>query len=77
MNKVLILRIAVIVIGSIILIFSTMRPNKSTKVSEPKSNFEVIDTYRGCDVVRYTDGSMATYKYFLHCNNTRPVYGEK
>jgi len=35
---------------------------------EPKSNFEVVDTYKGCDVVRYTDSSMATYKYFLHCN---------
>jgi hypothetical protein len=67
MNKVLILRIAVIVIGSIILIFSTMRPNKSTKVSEPKSNFEVIDTYNGCAVVRYAAPSQATYKYFLDC----------
>ena len=67
MNKVLILRIAVIVIGSIILIFSTMRPNKSTKVSEPKSNFEVIDTYKGCAVVRYAAPSQATYKYFLDC----------
>ena len=41
------------------------------------SSAKVVDTYKGCDVVRYTDGSMATYKYFLHCNNTRPVYGEK
>jgi len=36
---------------------------------EPKSNFEVVDTYKDrCDVVRYTDSSMATYKYFLDCN---------
>ena len=48
-----------------------------TQPVTPKTNFEVVDTYKGCDVVRYTDGSMATYKYFLHCNNTRPVYGEK
>jgi hypothetical protein len=54
-----------------ILGFSMMRP---TQPVEPKGNFEVVDTYKGCDVVRYTDGSMATYKYFLHCNNTRPVY---
>ena len=67
MNKVLILRIAVIVIGSIILIFSTMRPNKSTKVTEPKSNFEVIDTYKGCDVVRYAPPNAANYHYFLDC----------
>ena len=67
MNKVLILRIAVIVIGSIILIFSTMRPNKSTKVTEPKSNFEVIDNYKGCGVVRYSPPNGANYHYFLDC----------
>ena len=67
MNKLLILRIAAIVIGSIILIFSTMRPNQPTKVLEPKTNFEVVDTYNGCAVVRYAAPSQATYKYFLDC----------
>ncbi len=34
----------------------------------PKSNFEVVDTYKGCDVVRWTGNhNLATYKYFLHC----------
>jgi hypothetical protein len=41
-------------------------------VKEPvdtKGSFEVVDTYKDrCDVVRYTDSSMATYKYFLDCN---------
>ena len=66
------------IIGASITIlgFYTLKPEPQQPVSS-KSNFEVVDTYRGCDVVRYTDGSMATYKYFLHCNNTRPVYGEK
>ena len=41
---------------------------EDVKPVEPKSNFEVVDTYKGCDVVRYTDSSMATYKYFLDCN---------
>lgn len=67
MNKLLILRIAVIVIGSSTLLFSMMRPNKSTKVTEPKSNFEVVDTYNGCAVVRYAAPDQATYKYFLDC----------
>jgi len=67
MNKLLILRIAVIVIGSIILIFSTMRPNQPTKVTEPKSNFEVIDNYNGCAVVRYAPPNAANYHYFLDC----------
>jgi uncharacterized membrane protein YqiK len=68
MNKLLILRIAVIIIGSIILIFSTMKQNQSSKVLEPKTNFEVVDNYKGrCDVVRYAAPSQATYKYFLDC----------
>jgi len=37
-------------------------------------NFEVVDTYKGCDVVQWHRSSLAEYKYFLHCNNTRPVY---
>jgi hypothetical protein len=67
MNRVLILRIAVIVIGSIILIFSTMKQNQSPKVLESKTNFEVIDTYKGCDVVRYSPPNGANYHYFLNC----------
>jgi hypothetical protein len=68
MNRVTIFRIAVIVIGSIILIFSAMKQNQSTKVLEPKTNFEVIDNYKGrCDVVRYSPPNGANYHYFLDC----------
>ncbi len=46
-----------------------MRPTQPVEAPEPKGNFEVVDTYKDrCDVVRYTDSSMATYKYFLDCN---------
>lgn len=36
---------------------------------EPQSvkKFEVVDTYRTCDVVRYTDRSN-TWHYFLDCS---------
>ena len=34
---------------------------------KPKSNFEVIDKYKGCDLVRWSDQGLAEYKYFLHC----------
>ena len=59
------------IIGASICIlgFYMMRPTQPVEALEPKGNFEVVDTYKGrCDVVRYTDGSMATYKYFLDCN---------
>jgi hypothetical protein len=29
--------------------------------------FEVVDTYKGCDVVRYTPDQSARYTYFLDC----------
>jgi len=31
------------------------------------NRFEVIDTYKGCDVVQYQRNGLAEYKYFLHC----------
>jgi hypothetical protein len=60
------------IIGASICIlgFYMMRPTQPVEALEPKGNFEVVDTYRGCDVVRYTDGSMATYKYFLDCTDS-------
>jgi hypothetical protein len=36
---------------------------------KPKSNFEVVDTYRGCSVVRWTQSNFAEYKYFLDCTD--------
>ena len=38
------------------------------------SSAKVVDTYKGCDIVQWHYGSLAEYHYFLHCNNTRPVY---
>jgi hypothetical protein len=60
------------IIGASICIlgFYMMRPTQPVEALEPKGNFEVVDTYRGCDVVRYSDGSMATYKYFLDCTDS-------
>jgi hypothetical protein len=47
-------------------LFEVIPKPATPEVSAPKSNFEVVDKYKGCDVVRYDDKS-ATYKYFLHC----------
>lgn len=38
--------------------------------SKPQPNdqrFEVVDQYRGCDVVRYTPNYSANYSYLLYC----------
>ena len=61
-----------VIIGASVCIlgFSVMRPTQPVEAIEPKGNFEVVDTYKDrCDVVRYTDSSMATYKYFRDCSN--------
>ena len=60
-----------------ILGFYMIKPSPQDHTVTPKSNFAVVDTYKGCDVVQWTNGMQAEYKYFLDCNNTRPVYGEK
>ena len=37
------------------------------KPATSQSNFAVVDTYKGCDVVRWALPNHAEYKYFLHC----------
>lgn len=66
---------AMVIITFVYLVTGRMFEEKQP--TTPKSNFAVVDTYKGCDVVQWTNGSLATYKYFFDCNNTRPVYGEK
>ena len=39
------------------------------QISEP--SFEVVDTYKGCDIVRYAPHQVAEYKYFLYCENNK------
>ena len=60
----------VIGMGFLSMLYVFMGPVENVEALEPKGNFEVVDTYRGCDVVRYSDGSMATYKYFLDCTDS-------
>jgi len=36
-----------------------------------ESSFEVVDTYKGCDIVRYAPHQVAEYKYFLYCENNK------
>lgn len=64
------------IIGASIMLlaFYWAKPSSETPPGTSKTNFAVVDTYKGCDVVQWSDNQMATYKYFLHCNNTRPVY---
>jgi hypothetical protein len=51
-----------------ILAFYMMKPSPQNHTVTPKSNFAVVDTYKECDIVQWSDNQMATYKYFLDCS---------
>ncbi len=35
--------------------------------TELKPSAEVVDTYKECDIVRWTNNGLSEYKYFLYC----------
>jgi hypothetical protein len=58
-----------VIIGAstVILGFSILKPETPTQPQKTQNNFAVVDTYKGCEVVRWALPSHAEYKYFLHC----------
>ena len=58
---------AMIATLSLLLLLYMMKPNKPAEVTKPKTNFDVVDTYNGCAVVRYAAPNGANYHYFLDC----------
>ena len=56
-----------VIIGVSVSIFSFYMIKPNTQPMMPKSTFEVIDTYKGCDVVQYTNQYLSHYNYFLDC----------
>ena len=66
-----ILVVGVIIGASItILAFYMLKPGPQNHTVTPKTNFAVVDTYKGCEIVRWTDGLQAEYKYFLDCTDS-------
>ena len=39
----------------------------NNETPELKPTSEVVDTYKGCDIVRWNPHQLAKYKYFLYC----------
>ena len=50
-----------------ILAFYMVKPSPQNHTVTPKSNFEVVDTYKNCEVVRWTENQLANYQFFLNC----------
>jgi hypothetical protein len=46
-----------------------INPGEDVKPVEPDQKFEVVDTYKGCDVVQWHYSMLAEYKYFLICKD--------
>jgi hypothetical protein len=57
-----------IVVG---VIFIGLAMLSQSTVSELKPSAEVVDTYEGCDIVRWTNHQFAEYKYFLYCGENK------
>jgi hypothetical protein len=54
-----------IVVGCI-LIWGILYMEQKEQTTLPQK-FEIVDTYKNCEVVRYTPPSSARYHYFLDC----------
>ena len=56
------------VVGIAMLIIGALAMN-DTPIDQP--SFEVVDTYKGCDIVRYAPHQVAEYKYFMYCEKNK------
>jgi hypothetical protein len=57
-------------LASVYFLFEVILKPTAPNASASKNNFEVVDTYKGCDVIRWSENSIAEYKYFLNCHDT-------
>ena len=64
--------IVVAVVGAFILLLILLGQSQNPPVESQYT--KVVGEYKGCDIIQWHYGPLAEYKYFLHCNNTRPVY---
>ena len=60
-----------VVVGMVFLtgIYVFISPVENAEALDTKGSFEVVDTYKGCDVVRWTNNHLGEYKYFLDCSD--------
>lgn len=56
-----------VTIGTLIGVMITTWAFSVTNPKEPPKKFEVVDTYKNCEVVRYTPSDSINYHFFLDC----------
>jgi len=52
-------------LGCLYFLSTTLLQSPQNGVKTPR--FEVVDNYKGCDVVRWEPSGYAEYKFFLDC----------
>ena len=56
------------IVGVAIIGIAMLSGGEDETLVEPHA--EVVDTYKGCDIVRWNSHQFAESKYFLHCDKT-------
>ena len=57
------------ILSAVIIVIVMLSGGKDETLMKPHA--EVVDTYKGCDVVRWSTNKMDEYKYFLHCEKNK------
>jgi hypothetical protein len=58
---------ALIVLGVFLIFVFTLGSQQSPPKGVTTTRFQIVDKYKGCDVVRWGQKGLAEYKYFLDC----------
>jgi hypothetical protein len=65
-NEYVILLIGVAVVAAL-MILGLAASHSNSQPEKSQSTFEVVDHYKGCDLLQWTNSQLAEYKYFLYC----------
>ena len=57
------------IVGVVIIGIAMLSGGEDETLMKPHA--EVVDTYKGCDIVRWSTSKMAEYKYFLYCEKNK------
>jgi len=57
------------IVCAVIIVIAILSGGEDETLMKPHA--EVVDTYKGCDVVRWSTNKMAEYKYFLYCGENK------
>jgi hypothetical protein len=59
--------LAALIIPGVIFIIVLITGSPQSPPKGDPSRFQIVDKYKGCDVIRWEQKGLAEYKYFLDC----------